>query len=160
RYCHIDNYRIMLIQTDGACLDNGGQGGRIPRAGAAFVYGPPKMADSGIKEITLEPENATSNRAELIAVIEALKYSKEWDIDCDKLVIATDSEYVVKGSTEWCREWAMRGWRTSSGEPVKNKDLWDSLIDEILGHKFCEVMFWKIPREWNSKADAAAKRAA
>ncbi|PPQ85686.1 hypothetical protein CVT26_011331 [Gymnopilus dilepis] len=149
-----------LIQTDGACINNGKE---RPFPGAAFVYGPWTPTDAGSVEIQLGAEYATSNRAELKAVIDALAFRSWWTI-FDRLVIATDSELVVRGCTELYDAWEKQGWRTRSArsEPVKNRDLWVELMRRIdfVGKMACEVAFWKIPREWNAKADALAKRAA
>jgi len=43
----------------------------------------------------------------------------------------TDSEYLRRGITEWLPRWNRCGWRTASGKPVKNRDLWERL-DELL----------------------------
>ncbi|PPQ70388.1 hypothetical protein CVT26_013854 [Gymnopilus dilepis] len=113
------------------------------------------------QRLPLTPRDATSNRAELSGVIFALWHCN-WHNTFDKIVVATDSEYVVKGCTEWANEWVRRGWRTASYAQVKNQDLWEQLLARIewLQGRNCQVLFWKIPREWNSRADAAAKRAA
>lgn len=67
----------------------------------------------------------TSNRAELRSVIAALRY-RVWQGEGFKsLLIFTDSEYVVEGSTNWVRGWLQNKWRTRSG-PVKNKDWWEA----------------------------------
>jgi ribonuclease HI len=78
------------------------------------------------------------------------------------IVIATDSEYVVTGVTEWVHSWARRGWLTSSRQPVKNQDLWKALLAELRQYKHdgVDVRFWRIPRQSNTVADEAAKLAA
>ena len=38
-----------------------------------------------------------------------------------------DSEYVLKGMTEWMPAWKARGWRTTKGKPVLNVELWQAL---------------------------------
>jgi ribonuclease HI len=59
-----------------------------------------------------EPSLQTSNRAELRAVIAALRF-RAWQGEGFKsLVIATDSEYVVEGATNWARGWLRNNWRT------------------------------------------------
>jgi ribonuclease HI len=102
----------------------------------------------------------TSNRAELCAVIAALRF-KYWPSVFRIVVIATDSYYVVAGATVWAKTWIENGWETASGEPVKNQDLWEELLREVKRYKNAnaQVQFWRIPREWNEVADAAAKRA-
>lgn len=157
----------LLIYTDGACLDNGRAN---PRAGCAFVYRPsvPPVV-VGYDSFRLETEGPTgeqhtqtSNRAELRAVIGALRFRHWKGEGFDSLVIATDSEYVVEGATNWVRGWLRRGWKTSVGAPVKNKDLWEALLGEAerwsdIG---LDVKFWRIPRELNTLADQRAKEAA
>ena len=39
----------------------------------------------------------------------------------------TDSQYVCKGITEWIEKWKLTGWKTASGKPVKNSELWKDL---------------------------------
>ncbi len=103
----------------------------------------------------------TSNRAELRAVIAALRF-RHWPAHFHTVVIATDSAYTVEGSTKWAKTWVKHGWTSSGGVAVKNRDLWEALLGEIERRKEdgTTVEFWRIPREWNTVADAAAKAAA
>lgn len=71
----------------------------------------------------------TNNRMELRAVIEALKALKE---PC-KITLYTDSEYVMRGMTEWLSGWKARGWKRQERGKTKaliNQDLWKEL-DEL-----------------------------
>ncbi len=43
------------------------------------------------------------------------------------LVIRTDSRYLIDGLQTWLAGWKRRGWRTASGGPVLNQDLWQQL---------------------------------
>jgi ribonuclease HI len=61
----------------------------------------------------------TNNRMELIAVIKAIE---PFPIDAH-LVINSDSEYVLKGITDWIKKWKLKGWTTSTKKPVLNRDL-------------------------------------
>jgi ribonuclease HI len=63
---------------------------------------------------------------ELQAAIEALNALKE---PCE-VDLTTDSQYVIKGITEWLKGWKLKGWRTSTKKPVLNDDLWKQL-DEL-----------------------------
>ena len=58
-----------------------------------------------------------------MAAIAALETLKE---PCN-VVLTTDSQYVRQGITEWMAGWIRRGWKTSGGEAVKNRDLWERL---------------------------------
>lgn len=105
----------------------------------------------------------TSNRAELRAIIAALRFRYWPGEGFHTLVIATDSEYAVEGATKWARSWIRNGWVKRGGVAVKNRDLWEALLGEIEKYKEEDgmaVQFWRIPREWNTVADVAAKQAA
>lgn len=73
----------------------------------------------------------TNNRMEMTAVIEALCVLK----DRSHIVLHTDSQYVMKGITEWIRGWKVRGWKTAAKEPVKNVDLWKRLDELCNSHE-------------------------
>lgn len=73
----------------------------------------------------------TNNRMELTAVIEALAMLKR----PSRIILHTDSTYVMKGMTEWIIAWKARGWRTSAKEPVKNVDLWKRLEEAVATHE-------------------------
>ena len=101
------------IFTDGACKGNPGTGGW----GVLFVAGGHE------KELFGGELNTTNNRMELTAVIEALNTLNR---PCE-VVLHTDSQYVLKGITEWIEGWKARGWKTAAKAPVKNVDLWQAL---------------------------------
>lgn len=113
----------VQIYTDGACKGNPGPGGW----GAWLQWGTTE------KELFGGELDTTNNRMELTAVIEGLGALKR---PC-KVVLYLDSQYVRQGITEWIRGWKAKGWRTSTGAPVKNAELWKRL-DELVatsGHK-------------------------
>ncbi|KAM0807057.1 putative Ribonuclease H-like domain-containing protein [Seiridium cardinale] len=166
RYVHRNNPQKILIFTDGACLNNGQLN---PRAGWGFVYGPGILHRRAVVSGRLESQGPfgdesaqTSNRAEIRAVIAALRFRDWADQGYRAVVIATDSEYAVEGSTKWVKTWLRNGWKTQGKAEVKNRDLWEMLLGEVerWQEKGLTVQFWKIPRDWNRLADAAAKDAA
>ncbi|KAI4594047.1 hypothetical protein KJ359_008837 [Pestalotiopsis sp. 9143b] len=163
RFVQNGNHSIALAYVDGACSNNGMQN---PKAGWAVVYGPGNaLTVSGRLEMKGpfgEPSVATSNRAELRASIAALRLTHWRKEGFDTLVIATDSTYVVDGATQWIKSWLRKEWRKSSGERVKNRDLWEILLGEVerWHDQGLKVELWRIPRELNTKADKAAKEAA
>ena len=59
----------------------------------------------------------------MTAAIVALKQLKD---PCE-IKLTTDSQYVVKGMTEWMKGWIRNGWKTASRQPVKNQELWQEL---------------------------------
>ena len=137
----------VVIYTDGACKGNPGPGGW----GALLTMGGTE------KELFGGELGTTNNRMEMTAVIEALSALKR---PC-QVTLYIDSQYVLKGATEWLRGWKAKGWRTAAKEPVKNVDLWQK-IDALLtsgGH----TIDWKWVRGHtgdvgNERADALANK--
>lgn len=120
------NPKTVQIYTDGSCSPNPGPGGW----GAILRYQEVEKELSGCARST------TNNRMELTAVVEALRTLKQ---PC-KVQLYTDSQYMKNGITGWIHKWKKNGWKTASKEPVKNKDLWESL-DQLVKHH--EVQwFW------------------
>lgn len=106
--------QIVEVFCDGACSGNPGPGG----------YGAILRCGAHIKELSGGAQETTNNRMEMTAAIEALRQLTR---PC-QVVITTDSQYLVKGMTEWIAGWQRKGWRNSKKEPVLNKDLWEQLL--------------------------------
>ncbi len=109
----------FVIHTDGACRGNPGPGGW----GALLDW------KGTVKELSGSEPDTTNNRMELTAVIMGLGALKR----PTQATVQTDSQYVIKGITEWLPAWKARGWRTADKKPVKNQDLWEKL-DQLAGH--------------------------
>jgi ribonuclease HI len=106
--------QVVEIFCDGACSGNPGPGGY----GAILRYGGHE------KEINGGARETTNNRMELSAAIAALQLLQR---PCH-VTITTDSQYLVKGMTEWMEGWKRKGWLNSKKEPVVNRDLWEQLL--------------------------------
>jgi len=109
------------IYTDGACRGNPGPGGW----GALLIAGKHQKTMHGG-----DPET-TNNRMELTAAIEALNALKGHS----RVVLHTDSKYVMDGINDWMPNWKNRGWKTAAKKPVKNQDLWQALDEAIARHE-------------------------
>jgi ribonuclease HI len=136
---------VVRIYTDGACKGNPGPGG----------WGALLRSGTNERELYGGDPATTNNRMELTAVIRALEALKR----SSEVEVYTDSEYVMKGITEWLAAWKRRGWKTADRKPVKNADLWREL-DELAGRH--EVR-WHWVRGHsghpeNERADALANR--
>lgn len=106
--------------TDGACSGNPGPGGW------AYLLkwkGHAKEASGG------DP-HTTNNRMEMTAVIEVMKGLKQ---PCH-ITLHTDSQYVLKGFTEWLPGWQRKGWKNSQNKPVENRDLWEAMLAAAKPH--------------------------
>lgn len=106
---------VVEIFCDGACSGNPGPGG----------YGAILRYKGRTKEISGGEATTTNNRMELTAAIEALRHLTR---SCC-VTVTTDSQYLVKGMTEWIEGWQRKGWRNSKKEPVLNRDLWETLLE-------------------------------
>ena len=113
--------RTLEIFADGACSGNPGPGGY----GAILKYGEAE------KEIWGCERETTNNRMEMTAVIEALRLLNR---PC-KIRIVTDSNYVVKGMTQWIFGWVKRNWTNAQKKPVLNRDLWEQLLEMSRPHE-------------------------
>ncbi|HEY3308406.1 MAG TPA: ribonuclease HI [Desulfuromonadaceae bacterium] len=105
---------LVEVFCDGACSGNPGPGG----------YAAILRFNGHVKEIRGAEEMTTNNRMELTAAIEALRRLTR---PC-RVVITTDSQYLVKGMTEWIEGWQRKGWKNSKKEAVLNRDLWEELL--------------------------------
>ncbi|MFA5081901.1 MAG: ribonuclease HI [Hydrogenophilaceae bacterium] len=101
------------LYSDGACKGNPGIGGW----GVLMRFGGRE------KELCGGELETTNNRMELTAVIEGLRSLTR----ACRVRVHTDSQYVQKGIQEWLKNWKRKGWKTSAGQPVKNRDLWEAL---------------------------------
>ena len=116
-----ETHDIVEIFTDGACSGNPGPGGY----GAILKY------RGQVKEVSGCELETTNNRMEMTAIIEALRQLKR---PC-KIKVITDSNYVVKGMTEWLPGWVRRKWMNSQKKPVLNRDLWEELMKLNQAHQ-------------------------
>ncbi|WP_205412285.1 ribonuclease HI [Sphingomonas crusticola] len=108
------------MATDGACKGNPGPGG----------WGVVIRSGSSEKELSGGEPLTTNNRMEMTAAIRGLEALKR---PC-RVVLSTDSRYVMDGLTKWLAGWQRNGWRTASKQPVKNADLWQELIAAAAPH--------------------------
>lgn len=137
---------MVIIYTDGASRGNPGPGGW-----AGILANDNRVIEIGGRE-----EHTTNNRMELIATIRSLEFAIN-NFQFSKIQIHTDSEYVMKGITEWIERWQKKGWKTAGRKPVLNQDLWQRLLELTNGRN----IEWKYVaghsgHSWNERADEIA----
>lgn len=137
----------VTIYVDGGCWPNDGTG----RGGWGLVCVEDNFESFGGKERT------TNNQMELMGVLAALRYVKT-NHPQKRVLIRTDSQYAINSSSVWMQGWKKRGWKTSTGEPVKNRDLLEQ-IDELLPDLYVEFNW--VPghsgNRWNERVDELAR---
>ena len=131
------------IYTDGSCDPNPGPGGW-----AALI-----IADGEQQMISGSVAEATNNRMELLAALEAIRTQKNGS----RIIVHTDSQYLKKGITEWMDDWKLRNWKRKGGK-LANVDLWKALSKEI--ERF--ELYWVWVRghagdRFNEKVDREAR---
>lgn len=126
--------QVLIAFTDGACLNNGKSGAR----GAYAVVWPEHPA---MNEGLALPRNGvphTNNRAELSAVLHAIRRADDAALDPDRkktLILYTDSMLTIDSLTSWIHKWKRNGWiKASDGKRVANIDLLQD-IDRLMGER-------------------------
>lgn len=110
---------------------------------------------------SLIPES-TNNIAELTAASRALSIIDE--IKPTQAHLLLDSDYVLKGITEWYPKWEAANWTRPDGTPTPNADLWKGLIKQHNNVKSYVDLSWAYVRGHsgnlgNDNADRQATRA-
>ena len=149
------NERVIDIEiyTDGS-LKKSGQSATF--GGWSFLI----VQDSNLIYQTSGSEyNTTNQRMELTAVREALKYVQTIRRSSEKVIVYSDSAYIINCYLkEWYIAWQYNGWQNSKKEDVANQDLWREIIPFFDN-------FWYDFRKvkghsnvfWNEKCDEAAQ---
>ena len=116
-----DQDDIVEIWTDGGCKPNPGPGGW-----AAIL-----KFKGTVRELSGGDGETTNNRMELTAAAQALAALKRPCV----VKLHTDSEYLKNGITRWHQGWVRKNWRSSTGDPVKNMDLWKLILEAAKPHQ-------------------------
>ena len=112
---------FVEIFSDGACSGNPGPGG----------WGTILRSGSQVRELSGFAPDTTNNRMEMLGAIAGLEALKR---PC-RVRVTTDSQYLVKGMTEWIHGWQKKGWKNSKKEEVLNRDLWERLLELCRKHQ-------------------------
>jgi ribonuclease HI len=124
----------IVIFTDGACTGNPGPGGW-----ASIV----SLPDGTVHELGGGVRETTNNRMEMAAAIHALAMLP--DNSSVKVILYTDSTYLIRGITQWIWGWRSKGWRTADGKEVANRELWEELLRHVARLKPATID-WKYVR--------------
>ncbi len=117
---------VLYAYTDGSSL-------RTPRRGGfaiRFIY----VDDYGEEQVqdiqSPGNKNATNNEMELKACVVALEEAEKQELTFGKtrVIVRTDSLYIVDNYTKAMFEWSQNRWIRKSGAPVLNAELWKKLL--------------------------------
>ncbi|TGO22476.1 hypothetical protein BPAE_0167g00190 [Botrytis paeoniae] len=157
-----------VVAIDSACSSNGNE----PVRSAYGVY----LGDTtprSVSKLVDEDLPQTTQVAELVRVVLRMAeqvldaYTErggndENDKDApriSKILIITNSAYVVDGFSDWIYKWKENGFKTSTGKPVVNAEMFrelDTLISKF-NQFHIPVWFWQVEKEFNKLADALAR---
>lgn len=129
----VDELPLVAIYADESCLGNGREGDN-PGAAAGVI----EHLNSATERLTrwdywISEPSTTNNRMALRSAIEAFRVIGKKG-GRFRVVFTSDSQYLVKGMTEWIYGWASRGWRRTGG-PIENLALWQELVDAATPHR-------------------------
>ena len=137
--------KTVELYTDGACSGNPGPGGWA----AILKYGAAEKTVSGGEPAT------TNNRMELMAAIEGLRALNR---RCSVILYSDSANLVDAMSKGWLRKWQMNNWKTTGKDDVKNRDLWEALLELTRAH---DVTWQKVKghsdNEYNNRCDEIAR---
>src|SRR6185369_6355411 len=136
---------VVEIYSDGSGRESGPGG-----YGVILRYGEHEKELSGFEQAS------TSQRMELIAAIRGL----EALTDRRRVLVRSDSQYLVRGMREWLQGWIRTG-RLKTPEALKNQDLWQQLAALSAGHEITwEWVRGHAGHYFNERCDRLARRAA
>ncbi|KAG5989318.1 hypothetical protein E4U52_005666 [Claviceps spartinae] len=156
---------VFTAHPNGACSGNG-------TADAFMAAGVFFNTNSRYNQsLPLDGPTVTNQVAELRAGILALelamdiwwdeRFGEDGDQRLREVVIKADSDYLVKGMTDYIFKWKQNGFLTTRRTPVTNRALFEeleALVNE-LNSMGIDVYFWHVPRSFNQSADRLAKMA-
>ncbi|KAG2155701.1 ribonuclease H-like domain-containing protein [Suillus clintonianus] len=122
-----------VVYSDGACKGNG-QVGSVAGVGVWWGWNDSRREiSSERRHMTTHhyfrniaercPGDQTNNRAELIASCAIVRALETAPFSQQPLMIKTDSKYAIQCFESWLPKWSANGFRTSTGQPVKNVEL-------------------------------------
>lgn len=123
--------RIAVVHLDESCLGNGRQGDNPGGYGGLIEA----RTRSGIqrRDIFGYARATTNNRMALTGAIAALRILGAKDARM-RVLIVSDSEYLVKGIRVWAPNWEARGWKRAGGV-IENLELWQELVAATRRHE-------------------------
>ncbi|MES2305403.1 MAG: ribonuclease H [Gemmatimonadota bacterium] len=119
-----------MLHLDESCLGNGKPGDNPGGSGGLIELRTPKGVQR--RDFYLHSASTTNNRMALAGAIAALQLLGQKGARL-RLLIVSDSEYLVKGIREWAPKWKARGW-VRAGGVIENLELWKALWQSLPIH--------------------------
>jgi ribonuclease HI len=152
----------IVVAIDGACRNNG-QTNATASYGIFFAPDSPLNSNGKVPAPSSDSVH-TNQKAELYALSKTLDIIEEKfgdNIQISRVVVITDSTYVVDCLAKHIWDWEYNGYKNVKGKLVVNGEVFKELhkrIEKLEGDGM-DVCFWLVEREWNTEADGLANAA-
>lgn len=151
----------LIVYTDGSCYS------KPRRGGAAFLFiTTTETGEDSVEEFELSGYRGSSNnQMELYACVAALRQllKDDWHNRARKIVLRTDSMYIVESHKLALYQWSKAKWRNREGRPVEHAALWKELIRLLVKCRGRVSFQWvkgHAKDSYNKSADKLAKKSA
>ncbi|MGN6391794.1 MAG: RNase H family protein [Gemmatimonadales bacterium] len=115
---------VAVLHLDESCLGNGREG-ENPGGGGGLIEARSPNGRLQRRDLYLSARATTNNRMALASAAAALRALSKKGARLRVLVVS-DSQYLVKGMREWVPVWEARGWKRKEGA-IENLELWKEL---------------------------------
>jgi ribonuclease HI len=116
---------IAILHLDESCLGNGREG-ENPGGGGGLIEARSRNGRIQRRDVYVSAPATTNNRMALASAATALQLLAQKGARL-RVLMVSDSQYLVKGMREWVPGWLARGWRRKEG-PIENLELWQALL--------------------------------
>ncbi|HUF28615.1 MAG TPA: ribonuclease H [Gemmatimonadaceae bacterium] len=123
------SHPLVVVYADESCLGNGRAGDNPGGAAGLIEYRQPGSGELVRRDFWVGEPATTNNRMALRSVIEAFRILSAKGRSLSVRFV-TDSNYIVKGMTEWVRGWMARGWMRKGGQ-IENLPLWKAAVEAV-----------------------------
>ena len=165
-----NDVKDIIVYTDGSAINNGKKNcyGGI---GIFFGDNDPRNVSEKLTSV-----KSSNNVAELTACLKAIEIIINGNYNNNKIVICTDSEYLIKCINIWSYSWEKNNWQRNvkgKNKPIKNLDIikkiksysdkYKIIFKHIRSHKMEPINKNSLEyRDWygNNMADKLARKGA
>ena len=124
---------LVAVYADESCLGNGREGDNPGGAAGVIEYRHPHSGRVTRFDFWIAEPSTTNNRMALRSAIEALRVISRRGTRF-RVVFTSDSQYLVKGMSEWAHGWIARGWKRKEGA-IENLALWQDAVELARDHE-------------------------
>ena len=124
---------MIAIFADESCLGNGREGSNPGGAAGVIEYLNQETGNLTRWDYWISEPATTNNRMALRSVIEAFRGISRKGVKF-RVTFTSDSQYLIKGMSEWVFGWMSRGWKKKEG-PILNLELWQEAVEAVRGHQ-------------------------